>query len=247
MEDDELWEYVRIPKEKTGLRYDIFADDNGAYKTYNHELWLYVELDGVMVPIIIKEQTPSNRNKTVNGHDLTLVYEFIQCNYQPLKNLADLKINHTIFWHLITEVCEASISDSSLRVEDHFDVCSLSRNSLMHMTTDMTVFLQGQGLGSNLTEEGEILIRELPSSVWPTDKVLDELKRYGFEKYQFKCETTGDDVRIILLYVDIARNTKVLKNIMYLLGWNKVQTSPTTIIEHYKVRVMSFEPITIIE
>ena len=52
----ELWEYIRMPGQTTGLGYDIHVDNNKAYQTYGHELWLYVSCDGIKIPVTIEDQ-----------------------------------------------------------------------------------------------------------------------------------------------------------------------------------------------
>lgn len=99
--NDELWEFMRLTSERTGLPYEIYVDNGGAYKHYNHKLWLYVIIGSEKVPVTI-EGKPS---MTFLVHDFNFDYiklfEFIKINEKLLKNLADGKVDITVFFHLL--------------------------------------------------------------------------------------------------------------------------------------------------
>lgn len=104
--EDELWEFVRIPKERTNLKYDIFVDDNAAYKSYKHQLWLYVDCGSLKVPITIEPQPTVMMFIKNNQYDFSDVYDFISTNHTILEKFANIEIDYKIFYHLIKNVCE---------------------------------------------------------------------------------------------------------------------------------------------
>ena len=52
-------------------------------------------------------------------------------------------------------------SDDSLRIEDYFDINSLSPKDIKSIVTDIRVFFQGEGFNSNISDEGETIIKEI--------------------------------------------------------------------------------------
>lgn len=121
----EFWEFVRLTKDKTGLPFDIYLDDNSAYIHHRHELWLYVNYNGTKIPITI-EDDPKIKFINPNGiGDLTLLFHFIRENKGVIVSLANGKIDYEIFVKLIKPV---NVSDFSF-------VPSTSKSYLTEMAT----------------------------------------------------------------------------------------------------------------
>lgn len=131
-------------------------------------------------------------------------------------------------------------SDDSLRIEDYFDINSLSPKDIKSIVTDIRVFFQGEGFNSNISDEGETIIKESANVTMPIGQLRQELKKLGFKKWQIKSEIAQN--RIIILYADIARNTDVIINKMASYGWTKAGISAPKEISGIIVRVMSFGP-----
>lgn len=127
-ENYERMEYVRVSPKRTGLPYDIYIDNNMSYKTYNHELWMYVNCDGIMIPITIDDKPKVKRFVYGLRYDLSMVYDFIRINKELLSNMANRKTNEHVFFHLLKRVNESHCDDSSLINEMatlHMDVSHL--------------------------------------------------------------------------------------------------------------------------
>lgn len=105
--EEELWEFIRIPKERTNLKYDIFVDNNEAYNTYNHQLWLYADCGIIKVPITIEHRPKVLTFVKKNEFDFADVYVFIITNRILLEKLADKKIDSSIFFKLMKRVNES--------------------------------------------------------------------------------------------------------------------------------------------
>jgi len=100
---DDLIEYARLKKDKTGINPDIFVDDGGAYKRNGHPLWVYVR-NGYTVndPIfhIDVSHTPvaPNIKYNISDIDLQAVLAFVELNADLLKAFADEEISHLDFY-----------------------------------------------------------------------------------------------------------------------------------------------------
>ena len=135
-----------------------------------------------------------------------------------------------------------SISDETIKVEDYFDITSLSKSDVQQLATDLRVFLQGQGYGSDLSDEGELIIKEGYSIVMPIKQLRKELKKLGFKQWQIKSEIACNKVRVVILYADIAQNTKIIENKMLSYGWTAAHISDPFILHGIPLRVMDFDP-----
>ena len=115
--DEELWEYIRIPKRRTKLKYDILIDNNEAYKSYDHPLWMYVECCGFRVPITIERNPRIMKFVERNEFDFSDVYEFINKNMFLLQRLADKQVETPIFFRLIKSVNESRLHEKAALCE----------------------------------------------------------------------------------------------------------------------------------
>lgn len=107
--ESELWEFVRLTPEQTGLGHEIYVDNGGAYVNHNHKLWLYVDDDGEQIPVTVEKNPTARafiRGKNIRFDD---IIEFIQLNYGLLKNLADEKVDYQSFLKLIRKVGNRSV------------------------------------------------------------------------------------------------------------------------------------------
>lgn len=105
LKDDELMEYARLTKSKTGLNVDIFVDDGGAYKRYGHPLWVYVrngftDSDPVFPIKVSRRPSAPQIQYNLNRIDLEAALSFISQNAKLLKLFADEKIEHLDFYKM---------------------------------------------------------------------------------------------------------------------------------------------------
>lgn len=108
---DELMEYARLDKEDTGLDFDVFVDDGGAYKRNGHNLWVYIRngyTDSDPFFHIDVSSTPSapHINYNISKMELEAVLIFISQNAELLKSFADEKIEHLDFYKLCKPVIQ---------------------------------------------------------------------------------------------------------------------------------------------
>ena len=140
----------------------------------------------------------------------------------------------------VTKVIESI--DNGFNVEDYFDVSSLTKSAVQQMATDLRVFLQGQGYGSDLSDDGELVIKEGSSVVMSIKQLRKELQKLGFKQWQIKSEIAFNKIRVVILYADIAQNTKVIENKMLSFGWTVSHVSAPLVLYGVPLRVMNFDP-----
>ena len=96
----ELWGFIRMPKDSTGLPYDVYLDNSEMYRRYNHELWLYVQIGNDKIPITISDKPVVK--KLIRGKaELEWIYNFIKANQALLVNLADGKVPLSSFFAVV--------------------------------------------------------------------------------------------------------------------------------------------------
>ena len=158
--------------------------------------------------------------------------EVIEINEEQLKEIVK---------ESVTRVMEF-INNDSISVEDYFDISSLTKSDVQHMATDIRVFLQGQGYGSDLSDEGELILKEGSNVVMPIKALRKELQKLGFKQWQIKSEIAYNKVRVVVLYADLAKNTSIIENKMLSCGWTKAHISDPVLLYGIPVRVMDFDP-----
>ena len=104
LNNEELWSFTRLPQEKTGLPYEIFVDDNETYKVNNHDLWLYVKINGILIPVTISENPQIKKLIRGINIDFTPLFIFISANLELLTAYADDKVDALTFFNSLTPI-----------------------------------------------------------------------------------------------------------------------------------------------
>lgn len=123
---DELMEYMWLKPNETGLKIDIFVDDNGSYKINNHSLLLFARngYDKSVSEFIsfLVSNNPIIMNSEIEYHisynDIFAIQDFIQANVILLIKLATQTISQNEFvQQLKVPVYSITESKSNLIVE----------------------------------------------------------------------------------------------------------------------------------
>lgn len=104
--DFELWEFVRVPMKYTGLPYDIYVDNGGAYKHNRHKLWLYVDYNSEKIPITIEEHPMMLFFQKSYNFKYGKILKFIRVNRLLLKKMADEEIDDELFFQSLNKINE---------------------------------------------------------------------------------------------------------------------------------------------
>lgn len=155
------------------------------------------------------------------------------------------KITEKHLKEIISDVTKKVLKETMeqpLKVEDYFDISKLSKSDIQSINVDMRIYLN-RGFGRQSFFDGKDLI--VTESVFRTVPVMElrkRLKNFGFKQWQLKSFAFANNVRIVILYVDIAKNTDVIINEMKMMGWDKVDISGPTNIKGVTFRILEFDP-----
>ena len=110
---DELMEYARLGRKYTGLDFDVFVDDGGAYKRNGHNLWVYIrngytDSDPFFHIDVSSKPSAPPIDYNISKTELDAVLIFVSQNEKLLKSFADEKIGHLEFY----ELCKPVICDN---------------------------------------------------------------------------------------------------------------------------------------
>jgi hypothetical protein len=94
---EELFFYISMEPNETGLPFKIYVDESDAYKRLNHPLWLYISINkaGDLLPATVCEnpQVLGNYKKCgLSDEDASLIKNFILLN---IKKLQDISVTDT--------------------------------------------------------------------------------------------------------------------------------------------------------
>lgn len=131
-----------------------------------------------------------------------------------------------------------NFSDNKVCVEDFFDISSITNKDIISITNDLRAFLQVKCFDSYQVD----LLNESVVKPLGISKLRIELKKLGFKEWQIVSTVICNKIRIAILYVDIAKNTDVIKEYMESLGWDYASTSDIFVIHKTNCRVMTFDP-----
>lgn len=132
-------------------------------------------------------------------------------------------------------------SEESFSVADYFDIQSLTKEKVLYMATDIRAYLFRHPYDLNLTEDGNV-IQEDVSGVMPIGELKEELKKLGFRDWQINYEPVNNGIHIVILYADIAKNSKIITDAMMSCGWILAKQSEPVTIFNVPISIMEFDP-----
>lgn len=100
-DEDELMEYLYLPKSVTGLKVDCFADDGGSFVIHDHPLWFYFtnsyEDNFDILPLSIEKNPKilvANPELHISMEDFTMVKQYVSINRKLLSDLGTDQITN---------------------------------------------------------------------------------------------------------------------------------------------------------
>ena len=104
--EDELFHYLWLRPEKTGVAVDMFVDDGGTYKIDKHPLLAFLRNDynsevAEYIAVAVEEDQKILSVKTnlkITDKDMMAAKQFIRENQKLLQDLADSKLSHSDFF-----------------------------------------------------------------------------------------------------------------------------------------------------
>lgn len=129
-----------------------------------------------------------------------------------------------------------------LRIEDYFNLGEISKKNLMLFNTDVRIHVQ-RGYGMQLSfDDNDDLIVEYEVRTLPVEELRVKLKQLGFEDWQVRDTIYANNVRIVILYADIEKNTENIIKEMNAFGWTIAQISEPKTNNGITFRAMAFDP-----
>lgn len=162
-----------------------------------------------------------------------------------MKKRNTIKIGHNKLRSLVREAVEKIIENNintSFRVEDYFDVKSLTKKEVQSIATNIRAFIAGQGYGSNISDDGNLILKEETNTILSIKDLRKELRKLGFKQWQIKSTIYANKVRVVILFADIDQNTKIIENKMFEYGWTKSHISEPLEVQGVMLRIMDFDP-----
>lgn len=147
------------------------------------------------------------------------------------------KITRETVVEFIKQTTNMSDEDSLL-----FNINALSEQQINSMIVDLRTLIACQGCGSLLMEDGNLFKKDNCDVTLPLKSVKKELYKLGIEPWQIKTTSFAHNIRIIILYVDVYQNTKVIVNTMDACGWMKADVSEPFLRNKIPFRTISFDP-----
>lgn len=155
-------------------------------------------------------------------------------------NITEKRLNQIIN-ESIKDTLKSS-TEQTLKIEDYFNIGSLTPNDIKSIANDLRVFIQGQGYDSDMSDDGEMLIKEGANATMPVGQLRKELKKLGFKQWQITSKILNNKVRVVVLYADLGKNTNIIVDKMSSFGWTKALISGPMILYGIRIRAMSFDP-----
>jgi hypothetical protein len=132
------------------------------------------------------------------------------------------------------------------RIEDFWELSSLTKEQIQSLNTDLSVFVYGNGYGEAMQYiNGELVIRESAENRTHTfEEVKKELKtKLNFQDWQIKEQQGSNNIKLILLFSIISQNPQIVVSEMETLGWSKSYMTPQAIIRGIPIVAISFDPL----
>lgn len=135
-----------------------------------------------------------------------------------------------------------NIQSKQIKIDDFFDISSITREDIVSITTDLRVFFQVKLFDSNIDYTNGEHINESVERTLTINEVRRELRKLKFKKWQISSEMGQNGNRIAILYADIAMNTDIISQKMESFGWECADISDAMEIYGVMCRVMTFDP-----
>jgi len=195
----EIMGYMRIPKNDTGLPYDVYVDDSSMYKDYRHELWVYVKNGDDYIAVTVDENPQLIVPIRGGSFDIEPLFVFVRKNIEILRELADMENEAPFFF-----------SDMR-RIDEERD---LVKGALLEMSR---VSAKVTGLPTDIwVDEDETYRRHAPRIKF---RALPEMH----DTYQYTSMEINDPTQLHNLPRKTKISGKKLKQIEYFVNANREQ------------------------
>lgn len=132
------------------------------------------------------------------------------------------------------------------KIEDYWNLSSLTNGQIDSLNTDLSVFIHGNGYGDVLQYiDGKPVISEsYEKRTYTFDEVKKVLKsKFWFSDWQIREDDGENNVKLILLFSVINQNYVIIVKEMETLGWTKSYITDEIYVNGIPVIAISFDPL----
>lgn len=103
---EELFNFTRLWKEKTGFPCDVWIDVSNSYKDYMHDLCVYADYNNMLIPITVSDKPSVKMVVPFNALDLSGVIMFVSKYHDLLERVANEEYDYFDFLSIVDYACE---------------------------------------------------------------------------------------------------------------------------------------------
>lgn len=132
------------------------------------------------------------------------------------------------------------------RIEDFWDLSSLTKEQIQSLNTDLSVFVYGNSYGEALQYVNNKLkiYESAEKRTYTYEEVKKELKaKFYFQDWQIKEQQGANNIKLVLVFSLINQNSQIIVSEMETLGWTKSYITPQTIVNNIPIVAISFDPL----
>lgn len=132
------------------------------------------------------------------------------------------------------------------RIEDFWDLASLTKEQIKSLDTDLSIFIYGNGYGDALQYvDGKPMIYEsYEKRTYSIEEVKKELtSKFYFKDWQIQEQPGANNIKLVVLFSLINQNYQIVIKEMEILGWTKSYVAPCSTLGGIPVIAISFDPL----
>lgn len=159
-----------------------------------------------------------------------------------------MKKNKISFETLTKIICESIEKilkkESDFDIRQLFDFSKFTKEQLLGMIYNMRDYVQGNGYGSKIFYDKGKIINEQAERTLDVEELKSELnKSLGIEEYQIKTHIYANKIKVVILYVNVDKNTDYVVKEMESCGWSLARKVKGTVFYGYIYNLLEFDPM----
>lgn len=138
-----------------------------------------------------------------------------------------------------------NLNTDKFEITDYFNLSKLSKEDVLSISVDLTVFVHGSGYGNKLLYvDDKTFLSEGVEKTMPIEEVKKELlNKLKLKEWQIVEDCRANNVKLIILYVDYGINEEIILSEMQACGWSKSYITNPTQMYGQTVKAISFDPM----
>ena len=128
-------------------------------------------------------------------------------------------------------------------IMDYFDIDNIPEDELRKQYVDFSIFLRNKGFGGRFSTIGGKIISEEANATLSVEETKKEiLDKFPLKDWQFCVDDTNEDIKLIVLFPGIFRNSQKIIKAMNACGWY-VSTKSFKWVHNMLWQCISFDPM----